>query len=614
MTEQQPAAAYIAREASHSALERRLDRQSLWLGIGRLLIVVALVGFGMRGGVSFAGAITAATTFVALSLVQGSVMRRRDWHGRLARINARELLALRGDSPFGAAFEAPPGLEHRYADDLEIFSDHGLYRFLNRAGTPMGNRVLANWISAPAHPPEIQARQDAARELTPDLDHRQTLAACSLPAKGEQRQTRAARLLSAATEEQEGIDLSPFVCWGLPVATVGLGVASGLVPQLLTAFLGLVAVQALLYALLRRRIGHQLREASGCAQALKGYAAMVQAIEGRSVQAPRLRQIQTQLRSGGIPAALAIRRLASLIEWMDVRSSPMLHGPLNLLLLWDINGAQRLSTWQRRFRPSISTWLSAIGEWEALCSLATVSFNHPTWAWPDVRLEGHGLHAEALGHPLIPEAECVPVDIHLPAPGGIWIVTGPNMAGKSTFLRTVGVGLVMAQAGAPVCASRFELSPLQLISSMRISDSLDKKLSLFYAELQRLKQILDAVEAGEPVFFLIDEMLKGTNTLDRQAGAIALVRQLQRARVSGIVATHDLALARLAAEHPESIANFHFDGTVQGDRLVFDYRLREGACEKFNALSLMRAIGIHLDDENLTPHDAATIGRSHDSL
>ncbi len=600
MTEQAPAAAYTTREATHSAVERRLDRWSLWLGIGRLILGSAVLGFAIQVGLSFAWAAAALGVFVVLSVAQGARMRRRDWHRSVASINRRELLALRGEAPFGDAFEAPPGPEHRYADDLELFSEHGLFRFLSRTATPMGSRVLADWLLAPAHPTEICARQDAVRELAFDIDHRQTLAAHALPAGGRERQARATRVLAGDAKEQGRIELPYFLCLGIPIATVGLGLASSLQPRLLTGFLSLVAVQALLYLFLRRRIRRLLRDASGCAGALKAYAAMLHAIEIHASRAPRLRELQGRLRAEGVQASAAIRRLGSLLEWMDVRSSPMLHGPLNLLLLWDINGAKRLSDWQRRFHPSIGAWLNAIGEWEALCSFATIAFNHSRWVWPDVRYDGPGLRAEALGHPLIDEAECVPADVHLPTPGSIWIVTGPNMAGKSTFLRTVGVGLVMAQAGAPVCARRFELSPQHLISSMHISDSLDKKLSLFYAELQRLKQILDAVDAGEPVFFLIDEMLKGTNTLDRQAGAIALVRQLQRARVLGIVATHDLALARLAAENPDSIANFHFDGTVLGDRLVFDYRLRDGACERFNALSLMRAIGIRLDEEGRT--------------
>jgi DNA mismatch repair ATPase MutS len=344
-----------------------------------------------------------------------------------------------------------------------------------------------------------------------------------------------------------------------------------------------------------------LREAAGCAHVLDAYAAVLQTIEAHVCVSPRLHDVQRRLTAQGVTASIALRQLAALLQWMEVRNAPMIHVPLNALLLWDLHGARRLAAWQRRFRPSIPLWLDAVGEWESLCSLATLAFNGPGWAWPVVRSAGFGLLAEDLGHPLIPDHERVTSDVHLGGRGTIWIVTGPNMAGKSTFLRTVGVNLMLAQTGAPVCARRFELSPLQLITSMRISDSLDKRLSLFYAELQRLKQVLEAVASGEAVFFLIDEMLKGTNTLDRQAGALALVRQLQHDGASGIVATHDLALARLADELRGSLFNQHFDGTVEGERLIFDYRLRAGACERFNALSLMRAIGIRLDEQGEIP-------------
>jgi len=596
MIEQSPAVAYTNRAAAHAALARPLDREVLGLGIGRIVVVAISLAVALARGLTLPWVVAALLLFLALTVVQDVIVRRRNWQHRLAQINTRELAALRGEAPFGLPFDSPPAADHRYAEDLELFNERGLFCFLSRCTTAMGRKALAAWLSAAADQDTIRARQDAVRELAEHLDHRQALAAHGPSAELGRRQAGAVELLAAAEQKPIALAVPGFVLIGVPVATLAMGTAAWFFPPAFIGFVALIVAQALLRRLFARRVDTLLRESSGCAGLARTYAAILQTIEAHPSKAARLSEIQQGLCSEGVAASAAIRRLATLLEWADVRHSEMMGAIVNSLLLWDLNCARLLAGWQRRFRSSIGTWFDAIGEWEALSSFATAAFNHADWTWPRLLPEGGGMRAKGLGHPLIPDEERVAADVALPGPGSIWIVTGPNMAGKSTFLRTVGVAIVMAQAGAPVCAQSFELAPLELITSMRISDSLDKKLSLFYAELQRLKQILDAVDAGEPVFFLIDEMLKGTNTLDRQAGAVALVRQLQRDRASGVVATHDLGLARLAKEAPDSIVNFHFDGTVEGDRLLFDYRLREGACERFNALSLMRAIGIHLDD------------------
>jgi hypothetical protein len=595
-THPQLAEVYSRREAAETAVTTALDRRAWWLGTAKVALVAGGIGAVLTLGFGLLWVSLAAAAFVVLAVVHGRVLRRLDWHRRLAALNQREQRALWREASFALTWDGPTDGNHRYADDLEILAERGLFCHVNRGLTAMGRRTLAAWLSAAAGPEEVLSRQSAARELASQIDHRQTLAAHGLPGERAESQARAAGLFSAMASGMQLVTMSPAMLYALPIATLITGVLSLSLAGLGRAFLGLLTVQLVLNLVFAKRVARLLREASGCARVLEAYGSMLRVIEVHSCESPRLRELQQRLTSGGVRASDALRRLATVLQWMDVRSAPMIHGPLNALLLWDLHGAQRIAAWQRCFRAAIPRWLAVIGEWEALSSLAALAFNNSGWVWPVMCARGHGLLAEGLGHPLIPDAERVTSDVELAGRGTIWIVTGPNMAGKSTFLRTVGVNLALAQAGAPVCARHFALEPLELITSMRISDSLDKRLSLFYAELQRLKQILDAVERGEPVFFLIDEMLKGTNTLDRQAGALALVRQLQRDGACGIVATHDLALARLADERPGSLFNRHFDGTVEGERLVFDYRLRDGACERFNALSLMRAIGIRLDE------------------
>jgi DNA mismatch repair ATPase MutS len=255
----------------------------------------------------------------------------------------------------------------------------------------------------------------------------------------------------------------------------------------------------------------------------------------------------------------------------------------------------RIEKWKKKTGPVIHKWFDVIGKIEALSSLANALYNNPDWTMPEVSGPNFRLEAHAIGHPLIPKVENIRNDISLDHKGNVLIVTGPNMSGKTTFLKTLGVNIVLAMAGGPVCAEKFNLSPLKLYTSMKVTDSLDKKLSLFYAELQRLKMIMDAILDKEPVFFLIDEMLKGTNESDRQKGAIALIKQLVENKADGILATHDLELTKLEKDYGEFIANYHFDGYIEGDKLLFDYILKAGICQSSNALELMKKVGIKIE-------------------
>jgi DNA mismatch repair ATPase MutS len=358
--------------------------------------------------------------------------------------------------------------------------------------------------------------------------------------------------------------------------------------------LGLLTVQMILNRRTRARVNRVSLLTSRTARVFRAYARILRQIEDARLTGARLREMQDGLFEDQRPVSRHILSLARIASGFEVRRSEILHPLLNALLLWDLHCVARLERWKSRHAETAAGWLEILGEFEAISSFANLRFNHEDWAFPGIVPEPGVFQAEALGHPLIPPEERVCNDLRIGGGGTILIVTGPNMAGKSTFLKTVGVNLVLGLAGAPVCASFCRVSPFKLYTSMQVSDSLDKRLSLFYAELQRLKKILDVIARGEPVFYLLDEMLKGTNALDRQAGAIALLRQLVGSEAAGVVATHDLELTKLETEFPGRIRNLHFDGTVEGDRLVFDYTLKPGRCESFNALALMRRIGIKI--------------------
>ena len=271
---------------------------------------------------------------------------------------------------------------------------------------------------------------------------------------------------------------------------------------------------------------------------------------------------------------------------------------LEISVVWDLQQAYRLDLWKQAHHNQLLTWFAALGELEALVSLGNLHLNEPTWAFPTVQPERH-LVATALGHPLLAATKRVTNQIDLPTDGHMHLVTGSNMAGKSTWLRTVGTNIVLALAGAPVCATRLQLPQLQVYTSMRTQDALHESTSSFYAELKRLKFIIEAVEdpaktGGRPVFFLLDEILKGTNSRDRHAGSKALIRQLIASRGAGIIATHDLELGELAAEANGQIENWAIEVAIQDGQLFFDYQLKPGVSQSFNATLLMQQMGIRV--------------------
>jgi DNA mismatch repair ATPase MutS len=283
------------------------------------------------------------------------------------------------------------------------------------------------------------------------------------------------------------------------------------------------------------------------------------------------------------------------LKRFDLRLNPLVFFPVNILFLWDLQTVFQLESWKNQFGTRVAGWFTALGETEAINSLAILHYNHIDWSFPELDTENKGmLTVKDLGHPLIPASVCVHNDFSSDGPGQITLITGSNMAGKSTFLRSVGVNMVLAMMGSPVCAPMMKLSPQRVVSSMRVTDNLEESTSTFYAELKRLKLIIEYCNRHENVFLLLDEILRGTNSIDRHTGSVALLRQLLKQDASGILATHDLELTQLASEFPGHMHNFHFDVAVKKDELYFDYSLKEGVCQSMNATILMKKIGIEL--------------------
>jgi DNA mismatch repair ATPase MutS len=294
-----------------------------------------------------------------------------------------------------------------------------------------------------------------------------------------------------------------------------------------------------------------------------------------------------------------MKRFERVVGWFDLRHNGMIHPFANVFLLWDAHCLLRLEAFQRDAGRNARAWFHALGEVEGLSSFAGLAFDEPSYAWPEVEDGSAHFTATALGHPLLSSTARVSNDVNIPAPGHALLVTGSNMSGKSTHLRSMGLAAVMALSGAPVCASRLRISPLAVRSSIRISDSLSGGVSHFYAEVSRLRGVLDATAGSLPVLFLLDEILHGTNSEERQVGARWILAELLRRDAIGAVSTHDVGLCRLPPELMEKVAQHHFRESVEDGRMTFDYRLRSGPVSGGNALRLMRLVGLDVPLEGL---------------
>ncbi|MBP2019572.1 hypothetical protein J2Z79_003014 [Symbiobacterium terraclitae] len=600
----QPQRVYTRRREAYERLHERQRRAALRLSNGRLAALVTGLALAVLLYRAFGALAGWAAAAPALILFATLVWRHRRLTRRLRYTEVLIALNRRGEARTAGRWSESPdrGTEfaddsHPYAADLDLFGQNSLFQRVCSAHTVRGRQALAALLAGPPpDPAEIRARQEAVAELARALAWRQRLEAEARMVEGRLAPPEP---LVAWARESHPAYARPLVRYGalaLPALTllaILLWAVSVLPWQVPAACL---AVHALVL-----RIGRAERSAALDAvfhqeRQLSTYAAMLALLERRRFAAPWLRERQARLRSaGGETAFRQIRRLFRLAERISDRANAVFI-VVNLVLLWEVHCMIALEAWKRESGRRLSTWLETLGEIEALASLANIRFEHPDWAMPTVADGPVGLSAREMGHPLI-GAERVCNDFALAEPARVAVITGSNMSGKSTFLRTVGVNLVLAYAGAPVCAAQFTCGRFRLWTCMRVADSLEQRISSFYAEILRIKRIVEAARGGQRVFFLLDEIFKGTNSHDRHQGAKALVAQLQQAGALGLVSTHDLELGELERESGGRIVNYHFREYYEGDEVRFDYRLRPGVSTTRNALHLIRLAGIHLAGE-----------------
>ena len=512
----------------------------------------------------------------------------------LISINRKELAAL--DHKF---LDFPDGIEwkpalHNYANDLDIFGRASLYQYANRSTSEQGNKLFADWLLSPANVGVIKERQDSIKELAPQIEWRQQLQAFGI--NNQLKLKTEKNILDWLNEESRFIK-NKF--WGIlrivfPVLSftvLGLYIADVIsFDRFLPIILGFLFIS---YWVSKQIMPDYIR-LNKITGELETLSSSISCIENKDFTSPLLLTLKMDFNSTETKASSTIKNLKKILDRLDYRLNPIIFIPLSALVCWDLQQIFALENWKQKNKTITATWFSSLANFEALSSIANLSFNHPDWSFPEIVNDDAVFIGEEIGHPLIPKEKRVTSSFSTNGLNQISLVTGSNMAGKSTFLRSVGVNIVLAMMGSPVCAKHISVSHLKVMSSMRISDNLEESTSTFYAELKKLKEIIDAVYANEKAFLLLDEILRGTNSADRHTGSSALLKQLIKHNAAGIVATHDLELAKLSEDFPSNIHNYHFDVKVNNEELYFDYKLNKGICRSMNASILMKKIGIEL--------------------
>ena len=594
----EPAVEYQSR-LEHRGLEAaRWLRLEKTISVSRLLVMIVLAvvaWLSLQSGLfSPAWALVPLGLFIALVFAHRRVLSRASLAQRSAQYYEHGLARIEdrwvGNGPSGERFVDGA---HPYAVDLDIFGNASLFQLLCTARTRSGEEVLAQWLLESGTEPEIRQRQDAVIDLRQRVDFREELwrlgenvaerlhpdALIPWAEAGRGAPSKVLRTLLAGLA---GLQIFAIVAW----ASLGQG------PTLLLA---LLLVHSVVVLVLRSSIRSAFDGLEGAGRELDMLGQLISRIQLESFEAPSLQALRKELDASGPTPSHEIARLQRLVDFFDSRKNP-LFAPISVALVWTPQLAFAVDSWRATAGKRIRRWIEIAGEIEATAALSGYAYEHPEDAFPDIVSSDDEptLEGETLGHPLCPRDTFRRNDIELNRERRALIISGSNMSGKSTYLRTVGVNTVLALAGAPVRASRLRLSCFRIGASLEIHDSLQDGQSRFYAEILRLRQVLTLAKEGGPVLFLLDEILHGTNSHDRRIGADAVVRSLLRHRTLGLVTTHDLALSQIAEDPEVAALNVHFEDSIEDGKMVFDYQLRPGVVTKSNALALMREVGLEV--------------------
>jgi hypothetical protein len=580
--------------ARRTEAERLAGRERLFSILRLVVIAVVILTIWLAGWWS----LLPLAAFVALVIIHDRVITAKVRAENAMRFYDRGLARVEDRwAGTGAAGDEFKDDRHPYAVDLDLFGEGSVFELMCIASTQAGRARLAQWLKEPSDSPaEIASRQRAVAELRDRLDLREDLA---IRAAEVSREIESARLGEWGAQP-------PLLTGGRWVVLLAAAVAGVLfaitVPLLLVKPAGLTLPWSFpswpflvsLFALsvvggrFRARVQQVIAAVERAEPALALLARLTERLEREPFETDRLLALRARLVRDGQPASRQIERLRRLVGLLDARRNQFF-APFAAVMLWTTNFAFSIERWRQKSGREIASWIDAVGELEALSSFASFAYEHPNFTVPEIAADASSLEATALGHPLIPAARRVANDIRLGRDQRLLVISGSNMSGKSTMLRSTGLAAVLGMAGAHVCAERLRIAPIRVGASIQLHDSLAEGASRFYAEILRIRQILDLAKEGTPLLFLLDEILHGTNSHDRRIGAEGIVKSLLARGAVGLVSTHDLALAEI-----EGATNVHFEDHMEGDRMAFDYRMHPGVVTRSNALALMRAVGIEV--------------------
>ncbi len=585
-------------EQQTNTLQRRYDLLA-WSRLSVFILAMAsAIGTLWKdlGSSGWSVTLGASVLFAVLVSYHARIAQQRDRLQAARRHNERGIDRLDGKwvdfEDDGARYLRD---EHAYALDLDIFGKASLFQLLNDTATRMGARRLATWLAGPAQDDTLRIRQQAVQELATLHSWRESLAVAGAHADDTLPDPEPLLVWMERSPTFKTPTIPRICAWIGTCLVLGAAVLCSVLSLSAWVFLLPYLVNILVSIALSRRLQPIIDAVSERASDLERHGEMFELMERQAFRSEGLVALQQKLKASGRLASAETRQLARIVSFLDARRNGAFRALIGSALLWDLHCVFALERWQRRVGPSARGWMRVLADLEALSCFATFSFEHPDFAFPSMDPGELHFEAQGLGHPLISDDERVVNDVSLPGPGSLLLVTGSNMSGKSTLLRSIGVAAVLGLAGAPVCARCLRMSACTVMSSMRVSDSLKDGISRFYAELMKIKRVTETAEKT-PVLFLLDEILHGTNSRERHVGARSILRMLIDNGAMGAVSTHDLALASLADELPDRVRLVHLQEQVVDDKMIFDYLLRDGVVKSGNALRWMRFVGLRVDE------------------
>lgn len=597
-----PQAAYRDRRAGHVQRQSELELADQRFSAARgLIFLLALIQAWLtfaEGFLSPVWLLLPVLIFAGLVIAHQSVVLRLErarravaWYDRgLSRLEGKR----DGTGVTGARYVDP---SHPCSGDLDLFGEESLFQWICGVRTRLGEDTLAHWLSHPASLDDIRARQQAVDELRQQLTFREDLALLDAEV-GDHNGFDQNRLKHWVQEPPQPVSRLKRIIAGLLGLAAVITLSWWLSGRGVSPFLFVLVCEVLFFSTQLRELRRIAMEADVAGEGLAILTQVLELLQEQRFETPLLKRLHDALQTEGHPPSWQIARLRNLIQSLNNCLQNQFFAPVGFLLGMPVHVVHRIEMWRERIGPHIPEWLEAVGQMEALSSLAGYAFEHPDDPFPELIPEADGpcFDAVQLGHPLLAPEKCIRNDIRIGPDRRLIMVSGSNMSGKSTLLRTIGINVVLAQCGAPVRARRLKLSPLVVGSAMRVADSLQHGESLFFSVISRIRTVVEMAGQSPPLLFLLDEILQGTNSHDRRVGAEGIIRQLIARGAVGLVTTHDLALTSIVDSFGGQAINIHFEDHLINGRMYFDYRIRPGIVQKSNALELMRMIGLEVGD------------------